>query len=105
MSASDGDTIIWKLGVSKHPQKRFLEHKVSNPNLLQINALYECKNSEIAYFIEAKLKLYLADFNRNGEWFEPFSLSPELFITYCEMFNEHAISYFEIQKNLKILKY
>lgn len=101
ISASYGEELIWKIGVSKHPEKRFKEHKTANPNLIEINALYIVKSSEIAYFIEARLKKYLEPFKINGEWFEQIALNPELFTIYCDKFNLNALSYIELQKNIK----
>lgn len=99
ISAQYGNDIIWKVGVSKHPEQRFKEHKVANPNLIKINALFEC-NKENAYFIESRIKNYLSDFKIDGEWFDGISLTPELFLEYCEKFYEHSISYFELKKKL-----
>lgn len=101
MSASDGDETIWKIGVSKHPEKRFKEHKVSNPKLQKINALFECEESRLAYMIESMLISYLKDFKIDGEWFDGYSLTPELFILYCERFYKNAKVHFEIEENIK----
>lgn len=101
MSASYGDEIIWKIGVSKHPEKRFKEHQVANPNLIQICALYECTNSKYAYMIEARIKRELKEFKINGEWFESISMNTDLFIAYCERYYEIAIIYFESIQNIK----
>lgn len=101
MSASYGSETIWKIGVSKHPKKRFNEHKTANPNMIEINSLYEAKSKEHAYFIESKLKRILSHYKINGEWFTYESLDEEQFQTYCKQFEEHATIYFNIQKNLR----
>ena len=97
------DNIIaqWKIGVSKHPEKRFKELQTANPNIVRIEALFEVKKRDVAYKLEALLKKYLKPFKINGEWIEFIALNSILFFEYCERFNNIAETLIEIKNNKK----
>ena len=48
ISAITDGILQWKIGLSKHPNKRITELKTANPNIQQIDALYGIKNRQIA---------------------------------------------------------
>lgn len=67
ISSFNNDVLQWKIGLSKHPEKRINELKTSNPNIREIHALYEINNRELAYKTENLLKKRLKEFKINGE--------------------------------------
>jgi len=77
----------WKIGVSKHPEKRLLELSTANPNIKGISVIYEVETRELAYMIESRLKKKLEPFKINGEWVEHVALNDTLFIEYCKHFD------------------
>jgi predicted GIY-YIG superfamily endonuclease len=81
----------YKIGVSKHPQKRISEHQTSNPSPLKLIDTY---SSEHAYQIESILKRRYAYLKKEGEWFD-LSIDIEVnFKKTCE----------KIEENLTFLK-
>jgi hypothetical protein len=94
----------WKVGLSKHPEKRINELKTANPNITHIHALYEISDRKIAYKTEAMLKNFLKPFKINGEWVEQIALNDILFFEYCERYEQLARTLITIKnnKNFKI---
>jgi len=80
----------WKVGVSKHPDKRIKELATANPNNLTLEAIYHINDKEIAYKTEKLIHKFLGDFKINGEWFESYALNDE--------------KYENISKTLKIIE-
>lgn len=99
ISALTDGILQWKIGLSKHPNKRITELKTANPNIQQIDALYEIRNRQVAYKTEALLKKNLKSFQISGEWIEGYALNQTLFIEYCTMYEEIAQTLIEIENN------
>jgi len=99
ISAYVDGILQWKVGLSKHPNKRLKELKTANPNIKDIHALFEISNREVAYKTEAILKQRLKDFKINGEWFQSYSLNETLFFEYCEMCYGIAKTVIQIKNN------
>lgn len=90
ISANIEGLIQWKVGLSRHPEKRLKELKTANPNIIGINALYEVNDRAVAYRIEAILKKNLKQFSIGGEWMEHIALNETLFIEYCTLYETLA---------------
>lgn len=58
---------VYKIGVSKNPNKRLKALQTGNPSPVEILYLYETEN---AYKIEKSLHNRYSHFNTHGEWFE-----------------------------------
>ena len=99
ISAYVDGILQWKVGLSKHPNKRLKELKTANPNIKDIHALYEINNRELAYKTEALIKKRLKEFKINGEWFESYSLNETLFFEYCDLCHGTAKALIQIKKN------
>ena len=81
----------YKVGVSKHPQKRILELQTGNSSKLKLIETYQ---SEFSHQIEKTLQRRYGYLNKEGEWFD-LSLQEEVtFVKNCQ----------EIEQNLKLLK-
>ncbi len=91
----------WKIGLSKHPEKRILELKTANPNISHIEATYGISDRAVAYKTEALIKKYLKPFKINGEWVEYYVLNKILFFEYCEKYKQIAETLIQIKNNLK----
>jgi len=79
---------IYKIGVSKRPNKRLKELQTGNPSPVEILYLYETEN---AYKIEKSLHNRYSHFNTHGEWFE-LSIKEEMsFIDNCKKIEETFI--------------
>lgn len=89
----------WKVGLSKHPDKRIKELQTGNPNITGISCLYKISDRERAYKTEALLKAYLKPFKLRGEWIEDIALNETLFFEYCEKYEIIAKSLIEIKNN------
>ncbi len=99
ISAITDGILQWKIGLSKHPNKRITELKTANPNIQQIDALYGIKNRQIAYKTEALMKKNLKSFQIRGEWIEGYALNQTLFTEYCILYEEIAITLVQIENN------
>ena len=72
---------IYKIGVSKYPNKRLKQIQTGNPAPVEILYLYETEN---AYKIEKALHNRYSHFNTHGEWFE-LSIKEEMsFMDNCK---------------------
>jgi predicted GIY-YIG superfamily endonuclease len=81
----------YKIGVSKHPQKRINELQTGNSSKLKLIEMYQ---SEFANSIEKTLQRRYSHLRKEGEWFE-MSISNEVtFINECK----------KIEDNFKFLK-
>lgn len=81
----------YKIGISKHPEKRKNQHQTGNSE--KINIIYTFK-SQYPSKVETALKNYLMPYKVRGEWFK-LSLEQELeFLKLCDKF----------EKNFQILK-
>jgi predicted GIY-YIG superfamily endonuclease len=81
----------YKIGVSKHPNKRIKELQTGNSSELKLIETYQ---SEFAYLIEKTLQRKYSYLRKEGEWFD-MSISNEVsFINECK----------EIEKNIQFLK-
>lgn len=99
--AETNDIGQWKIGLSKHPNKRINELKTANPNIIGISALYEIYERDVAYKTEALLKKLLLPFKISGEWVDIIALNPVLFIEYCTKYEMIARTLIQIEKNKK----
>ena len=71
----------YKIGVSKHPQKRIKELQTGNSSELKLVETYP---SEYAHQIEKTLQRRYSYLNKEGEWFD-MSISNEVsFINECQ---------------------
>jgi len=81
----------YKIGVSKHPNKRIKELQTGNSSKLKLVESYQ---SEFAHLIEKTLQRKYVYLRKEGEWFD-MSISNEVsFINECK----------EIEKNIIFLK-
>jgi len=81
----------YKVGVSKHPQKRMLELQTGNSSILKLICIYK---SKFAHQIERAIQRRYEYLHKEGEWFD-LSLQEELsFNKDCQL----------IEQNLTILK-
>ena len=78
----------YKIGVSKHPQKRLSEHQTGNSSELKLIETFE---SDLAYQIEGILHRRYSHLKKNGEWFD-LGISNEVsFIKECKQIEENLI--------------
>ena len=78
----------YKIGVSKHPQKRLSEHQTGNATQLKLIETYQ---SELAYKIESVLKRRYSFAKKEGEW---FNLSVDVEVNFkkiCENIEENLV--------------
>lgn len=81
----------YKIGVSKHPQKRIKELQTGNSSELRLVEMYQ---SEFANLIEKTLQRRYSHLHKEGEWFD-MGISQEVsFISECK----------QIEETLKFLK-
>lgn len=81
-------TGLYKIGVSKHPNKRLKELKTGNGSDLKLITTYI---SEYPYKVEKALHNNLSHLKREGEWYK-LSLEDELsFIPKCKKFESGII--------------
>lgn len=81
----------YKIGVSKHPQKRIKQLITGNSSELKLIETYQ---SEHAYKIERTLQRRYTGMKKEGEWFDLSIQHETTFLTECE----------QIQANINILK-
>lgn len=99
IEANIKDTVQYKIGISKHPDKRILELKTANPNIVGIINRYKVKNRFYANKIETLLhKTYIIN-KISGEWFYSDSI-PKEFLTKCQLFEKNIEIYEKLQKNI-----
>lgn len=80
---------LYKIGVSKNPNKRLKEVQTGNPSPVEIVQLYETDN---AYKIESTLHNRYSHYNTHGEWFE-LSIKEEVnFIDVCLQIEKNILS-------------
>lgn len=94
----------WKIGLSKHPNKRILQLKTANPNIKNISALYEIDDRAVAYKTETLIKKFLKSFQIEGEWVDVIALNQTIFLEYCKKYETQARVIIEINNN-KNFKY
>lgn len=76
----------YKIGVSKHPQKRVKEHQTGNPSPTKLIEVYP---SDLAYVIEKALHRRYSYARKEGEWFD-LSVAIEVsFINECKKIEEN----------------
>ncbi len=81
----------YKIGVSKHPQKRIQQLQTGNSSEIKLISIYLSENSNK---VEKTIHRRFSHLKKHGEWFE-LSISEETkFLSLCK----------EIDKNLNILK-
>lgn len=84
-SLEDG---YYKVGVSKHPQKRVKQLQTGNSSELKLIESYQ---SEYAHKIEKSLQLKYSYLRKEGEWFD-MSISHEVsFITDCKQIEDNIV--------------
>jgi len=91
----------WKIGLSKHPNKRVNELRTANPNIIGIIALHEIHNRQVAYKTETLMKRFLKPFQIGGEWYDIIALNQTLFLEYCTKYETLARILVEIENNKK----
>lgn len=84
-SQEDG---YYKIGVSKHPQKRIKQLNTGNSSELKLIESYE---SDFAHQIERALQRRFSYMKKEGEWFE-LSIKEEVnFISNCKQIENNII--------------
>lgn len=78
----------YKIGVSKHPQKRLVEHQTSNPSLLKLIDTYP---SNLAYQIEKVLHRKYSHVKKEGEWYDLGVLNEVSFKSECSKIEENLL--------------
>jgi hypothetical protein len=81
----------YKIGVSKHPQKRIQGLQTGNPSPTKLVEIYK---TEYANKIERALQRRYAHFHKEGEWFDLSIAEEASFLKECQ----------KIEENLKFLK-
>jgi predicted GIY-YIG superfamily endonuclease len=61
------DSGEYKIGVSKHPEKRLKQHQTGNPENISLICKFQ---TEIPYKVETAVKNFLVTYRKNREWFE-----------------------------------
>ena len=84
-SLEDG---YYKIGVSKHPNKRIKELNTGNASPLKLIEIYQ---SEIAHKIETILQNRLTPFRKVGEWFDMSISNEASFRHECQKIEETLI--------------
>lgn len=82
---NDG-TFQYKIGVSKHVNKRLMQNKTSNPNDLQVLCTF---HSEHPYLVETSLKNHFKLKQISGEWFDLTQLDVDEFVKLCEKIDQN----------------
>jgi predicted GIY-YIG superfamily endonuclease len=78
----------YKIGVSKHPNKRIKELQTGNSSELK---LVESFQSEHAHQVERALQRRYVHLNKEGEWFD-MSISNEVsFLRECQKIEENIV--------------
>lgn len=78
----------YKIGVSKHPQRRLSEHQTGNPSPIKLIETYP---TEYAYKIETALKNRYSHVRKNGEWFDLSMVNELTFREECRKVEENLI--------------
>lgn len=99
IEANIGQTIQYKLGISKHPDKRLKQLVTANPNITGIAEKYKVKNREYANKIETLLHKTFSLNKINGEWFNDDILTKEIFIEKCRIYENNIKIYEQIKNN------
>lgn len=88
----------YKIGVSKHPNKRLRELQTGNSSELKLIEVYQ---SEFAHAVEKTMQRRYSHLRREGEWFD-MSLSNEIsFIEECKKI-EKSLMFLKQNKNVFI---
>ena len=87
-SQEDG---YYKIGISKHPQKRIKQLQTGNSSELKLIESYQ---SNYANSIENTLHRRYSHLNKEGEWFELSVVEEAKFISNCK----------KIEENIRTLK-
>lgn len=87
---SDADS-LYKIGVSKSPQRRLKEVQTGNPSKVTLITIYQ---SEIAYKIEKVLQRRYSHLRKEGEWFDLSIKDETSFLNQCSI----------IESNIMLLK-
>jgi hypothetical protein len=99
IKAEIDETIQYKIGLSKHPDRRFKELKTANPNIIGIDEVFVTESRDIAYKIESLMQNYYKQNKIDGEWF--INIDKNEFLNLCSKFEKNAKVYFNIQEKLK----
>jgi predicted GIY-YIG superfamily endonuclease len=78
----------YKIGISKHPQKRLRENQTGNPSPTKLIDVYE---SEIANKIERILQRRYSYAKRQSEWFDLLISIEVTFKKECKQIEENLI--------------
>lgn len=78
----------YKIGVSKHPQKRIQELQTGNSSLLKLIETYQ---TEYAHQIERALQRRYDHLHKNGEWFNLDITQEVNFKKECKKIEENII--------------
>lgn len=75
----------YKIGVSKHPQKRIKELQTGNSSELRLVEMYQ---SEFANSIEKTLQRRYSHLRKEGEWFDMGITNEVSFLNECKQIEE-----------------
>jgi predicted GIY-YIG superfamily endonuclease len=78
----------YKIGVSKHPNKRLKELQTGNSSELKLIDLYQ---SEFAYQIEKTLQRRYSYLKKEGEWFDLSIENEVIFNNECKKIEENLM--------------
>lgn len=82
------DNSYYKIGVSKHPQRRIKEHQTGNASELKLIDVYP---SDLAYQIEKVLHRKYSYAKKEGEWFDLGVFNEVNFKTECQKIEENLM--------------
>lgn len=88
----------YKIGVSKHPNKRLRELQTGNSSKLKLIHSYQ---SRYAYMIEKTMQRRYSHLKREGEWFDMGVINETTFIDECKEIEE-TISFLKKSGNVFI---
>ena len=78
----------YKIGISKHPQKRILELQTGNSSPIKLIYTFQ---SEYANKIECTLHRRYSHFRKNSEWFDLSIAEENSFLSECKKIENNII--------------
>lgn len=78
----------YKIGVSKHPNKRIKELQTGNSSELKLIEVYQ---SEFAHQIEKTMQRRYTHLKKEGEWFDLSITNEVSFIKECQQIEENMV--------------
>ena len=91
----------YKIGVSKVPERRILEMRTANPNIVGVVDQYLCNTRLMAHKIESWYHKYHLSKNIDGEWFLLDDVYVTEFKEKCEYFEVLVKTHLELERKIK----